>query len=707
MRTERAAPIPLMLLIILFLAASCENLSSDEAGSSSQTADSTIMMVQIDADGFYSIELDQLEPAGLEINDYIRSDFHLSHAGAPVPYYLIDSALIFYGRAPDSRYSTHRTYWLQLGEPGELMDQSTLLPEDLPAISNIRRSLHFEENLLYDGAASSAFGLDGQDFEPWFWETIQVASTVEIEIELPNEPQGSAELSLGVWGVTENNLVDADHDLDIFVNGEFVAQINWDGQSYFSNTLSLPNALLQRGDNTIELDNSGGGAASIDISRLDWIELSYLAKPVADKDQLHIFDVQGKVRASGFSGRPMVFDISNKYEPIILSGWEYDSGSVTLPVSKGMDLFVVGPDGLLEPGDMEFVAESDLRSDTNQADLIILTTDDFVSPLQPLIAAREAQSLNVRLVTLDEIYENFGSGQNGPDSISDFIQYAFNNWEKPSPRYLFLVGEASFDYRMYLEGGPTNVIPAPMVPVYYSGETVSDSQLGDVDGDHKPELSVGRWPVDDPKDVEALVERTLAYENGEVSDSSIFVADGSSQEFALFNSNIINESGFKTGKISQLIGSGDEDLIQSWNQGAWLVTYTGHGSLDRWGKQGVLDNAAVAGLEFSTAPPIVLQLTCLTGYFAHPQVQSLSETLLLEENGPVLVIAATSLTLSDNQRPFGINLLRQLLDPDVVRIGDAIVRAKTDLNVSDPNIREISDTFGLLGDPATIIVRPD
>jgi hypothetical protein len=52
-------------------------------------------------------------------------------------------------------------------------------------------------------------------------------------------------------------------------------------------------------------------------------------------------------------------------------------------------------------------------------------------------------------------------------------------------------------------------------------------------------------------------------------------------------------------------------------------------------------------------------------------------------------------------------LLRQLLDPDVIRIGDAIVRAKTDLNVSDPNIREISDTFGLLGDPATIIVRPD
>ena len=103
----------------------------------------------------------------------------------------------------------------------------------------------------------------------------------------------------------------------------------------------------------------------------------------------------------------------------------------------------------------------------------------------------------------------------------------------------------------------------------------------------------------------------------------------------------------------------------------------------------------------------MLQLTCLTGYFAHPQVQSLSETLLLEESGPVLVVAATSLTLSESQKPFGVSMLRQLLDPGVTRIGDALIQSKADLDVYDPNMREISDTFGLLGDPATLIVRPN
>ncbi len=106
-------------------------------------------------------------------------------------------------------------------------------------------------------------------------------------------------------------------------------------------------------------------------------------------------------------------------------------------------------------------------------------------------------------------------------------------------------------------------------------------------------------------------------------------------------------------------------------------------------------------------PPIVLQLTCLTGFFAHPELASLSETLLMHEPGPVLVVAATSLTLSDNQEPFGQSLLQSLRDPTTERIGDAFQEAKLTLDVENNNgLREISDTFALLGDPTTKIVRP-
>jgi hypothetical protein len=167
-------------------------------------------------------------------------------------------------------------------------------------------------------------------------------------------------------------------------------------------------------------------------------------------------------------------------------------------------------------------------------------------------------------------------------------------------------------------------------------------------------------------------------------------------------------SGLEDEHLVRLYGAQAEEVTASWNSGAWLLGYAGHGSLDRWGKEDVLSVESIAGLQAAeTAPPIVLQLTCLTGYFAHPEIASISERLLLHPAGPVLLIAATSLTLSSSQQPFGINFLRELQDPDVARIGDALQRAKLALDTgSSDSMREISDTYGLLGDPSALIRRP-
>ena len=72
-----------------------------------------------------------------------------------------------------------------------------------------------------------------------------------------------------------------------------------------------------------------------------------------------------------------------------------------------------------------------------------------------------------------------------------------------------------------------------------------------------------------------------------------------------------------------------------------------------------------------------------------------------------MLVAATSLTLSSSQQPFAVALLQALQDPQIERIGDALQAAKLSLDVAgNDNLREISDTFGLLGDPSTIIQRP-
>ena len=342
-----------------------------------------------------------------------------------------------------------------------------------------------------------------------------------------------------------------------------------------------------------------------------------------------------------------------------------------------------------------------------------VTTDALAPALAPLVTAREEQGLAVALVPVAEIYDEFGHGAATPDSINRFIRYAYENWQAPQPRYLLLVGDATSDYRGYLAtrpqdpvAPPANVIPPYMIPVSYSGETVSDARLADVAGDERPELAVGRWPVDDARAVAALVERTLAYESGAPAGRALFTTDGSSDEFRHVTERILSRSQFPADQSELLVGPSSAEVAERWNEGAWLVAYTGHGSLELWGKDVILSTDAAGRLGSGSTPPIVLQLTCLSGLFAHPETVSLSEVLLSQENGPVLVIGATSLTLSAHQEPFAVAFLQALQDEKVTRIGDAVQQAKESLDVGNAGLREISDTFGLIGDPSALIVRP-
>jgi hypothetical protein len=325
-----------------------------------------------------------------------------------------------------------------------------------------------------------------------------------------------------------------------------------------------------------------------------------------------------------------------------------------------------------------------------------------------LVEARIGQGLSVAVVNIEEIYDQFSFGQPGPGAIGNFLRYAYESWQPPRPSYLLLVGEASYDYRDYLNQHTENIIPSPMVAVSFGGETVSDTRLADVNEDLLPDMAVGRWPVTNVREVRSLVQRTLDYEKQSAGRQALFVADGSTPEFSLLNQSIANESDLSSGLVKHLEGASSEEFVQSWNEGPWLVTYSGHGSLDRWGKDSIFSGDSVSHLKTDSAPPITLQLTCLTGLFAHPSQSSLSELMLLDEDGPVLIVSATSLTLSSSQKPFGIELIKELQNPQISRIGTAIQAAKQNLDVaSNPSLQEIIDTFGLLGDPSSTIVRPN
>ena len=661
------------------------------------------LVIEVDQTGFYRLTTEDLAAAGLTLTTLSAADLALTDQENPVPFLIQDEALIFYGQAPTSQYTAVRPYILQQGEPGVMMTGEVVATDAAATLTTITQTLRLEENKTYQGQARTHGSGD-----VWFWQAVQIGASVVQTLTLPSvSAEGPASLTLHFWGSTYNNEVELDHDLDLLLNGQAVGSVRWDGQIYYTGTVTIPPGVLHAGDNFLTLDNSAPGATLVDIMYLDWLELHYPAPPQAVNDRLEIAPVSGAVTVSGFSAEPLLFNLADPQAPTLLGGWTMDRGRVPLTLTPDQQLVAIGPTGSLTPNTLRGLRSSDWTNPANQADLLIITTDELAPALVPLETAREAQGIQTAIVPLAELVDAFTYGESGPETIRAFLRFAQQNWTKPRPRYVLLVGDASTDFRDYLGQSPGNLVPTLMIPVTFSGETISDTGLADLDGDGFPDMALGRWPVDSPRAVADLVERTLAYEQGVASARAVFSADGTEDQFPVFADSLISQNGFTDDEVVRLYGQPTAALANAWNEGAWLLTYNGHGSLDMWGKEEVFTLAAVSDLRPQTNSPIVLQFTCLTGLFAHPFTPSISETMLAHEDGPILIVAATSLTLPNNQEPFAQALIGALRDPATQRMGDALLFAQQSLNQPEaPGLQEIVATFGLLGDPSALIVRP-
>ena len=665
-----------------------------------ENVSATRVKLLVHENGLHAVSRQELSDFGLEIAGMNSSNLRLSQGGETVPALFRDDQLIFYGQAPQSRYTSTRPYLLEIGRQGAAVKETAVTNPAAAIISEVPQTLHLEENHIYTAEARQ----DEED-DVWFWSELRQQSIFESDFDIHNLADAPAILRINTWGFTDNPDIALDHDFDLLINDERLGTISWDGQNYNLSESTIPAGTLRQGKNTITLDNQVAGSSFLDIMHVNWFELEYLSPAIAVDDQLTFSTAAGIVQMQGFSDKPVIFDISDTSNPALLQGWEYNSGQVDLPVAQDMVIAAAGPAGISKPA-IESVREADWRNPEKQADLIIITTDELAPALAPLIEAREAQGLSVALLPVADIYDEFGYGENSPESIRDFITYAYETWQEPHPRYLFLVGDATTDYLGHMAEIPHNIVPSLLVPVQYSGETVSDSRLVDINGDRQPDLAVGRWPVRTLQEVENLVERTLAYEQGIANEKVLFAADGSEARFSSIADYLTKTSQIPAEQVQILNGPQASEIAEHWRAGPWLAAYIGHGSISRWGKKGMVDLDSASSLSSET-PPILLQLTCLTGLFSHPVETSLTEALLTNPQGPVLTVAATSLTLSANQEPFAIELLQQIQDSNIIRIGDAFQNAKLSLEIdSTSGLREISDTFALFGDPSTIIMRP-
>ena len=143
--------------------------------------------------------------------------------------------------------------------------------------------------------------------------------------------------------------------------------------------------------------------------------------------------------------------------------------------------------------------------------------------------------------------------------------------------------------------------------------------------------------------------------------------------------------------------------------GRQLLVYVGHGSPAAWaGNPSLLTASEVAALANADRLPVVLELTCYTGFFQAPREAALAETLLAARGGAAATWASSGVSVARGHDALARGFLAAVAQSEPATVGLAAVAGKVALWAEGAGAyRENLDTFHLFGDPALRLAAVD
>jgi hypothetical protein len=318
----------------------------------------------------------------------------------------------------------------------------------------------------------------------------------------------------------------------------------------------------------------------------------------------------------------------------------------------------------------------------------------------------------VSALPLSQVFDEFGYGRQTPAAIRDFLAYAMTEWE-PAPRFALLVGDASYDINNFSNGENSNILPTYLVFTEFAGYVASDTWFTIFDDETlTPEIAIGRFPAQTVEQLETMVSKTISYETTTDQDwlgRALLVADDepafdeASEDLA----EELSAIGYETQKLYMTENENvNDDIVSALNQGVGIINYVGHGSIQVWGDESVFDTEDADSLFNGQRLPIFTTFTCLNGYFNHPDVDALAETLLRAEDGGVVAsVAPSGRSLTAQQLPLAEVFFQSLFSGDAETLGEALLFSKI-AGADNANLRDVIHTFNLLGDPALHFQTP-
>jgi len=671
--------------------------------------------------GLHAVSFEQLFPG--QGRGLGASDLRLERQGEPIGFHIEPATSVF---GPGSRlfffadrtagsteFTSEVAYELLSSRDGVRMPLHSAAPgsSGVRAPSRVTRS--FETNRFYQPGL-----LEAEDV--WLWEALVSGATrVKSFSLLGVEPSGTAELDVFLQGASESGKP-VDHHVGVSLNGVAVGEARFAGKLPYRISLSLPASLLREGTNELALTN----VADTGVSSFVFLDRFSLAHPQLPSLTSGLFEGTwgegGTATVSGLTGPVALLDVT----PVVaaasatgasvaarwLTGFEASGGWLRFGAEADRLYLAVSQDAVLAPR-VAAPESSTLRASTNRADYILIAPRAFLAAAEPLAERRRDQGLTTRAVSLEELAAEFGHGRASAEAIKSFLAHAFHSWSRPSPRYVLLLGDASYDPRNFIGSSQPSPLPALWAKTSYLW-TASDPELAAVNGeDTLPDLAIGRLPATTVEQAEALVEKLLAWEDSGqgllgtatlVADNPDLAGDFEADVEDIRRSFLASRE-TRVLKLSELGSQTRASILDALNAGLSYLTYVGHGGAAVWASENVWNSWDAASLQAQSLQPLLVTMNCLNGYFVAPVFESLSESLLKAEGrGAIASFSPSGLSLDGPAHQYHRALMAELTSGRHERLGDAILAAQ-ETYAQTGLMPELLGVYHLLGDPTTRI----